>query len=209
MGIPPTPDLHLITIEEPQAASILKVKTKQISFPLSVENKALIEAMKEKLYELAGVGLAAPQVREHKRIIAVHISKEAAAVRNEAQPYPMHILINPSYEPYEKTKTISDFEACFSVSSKAGKVPRFHTILLKYQDESGMAHKEIATGFYARVLQHEIDHLDGTLITDRLTANCVQGTLPEMMALRRNELSPEKRTLYDEIVERQKQLKQT
>lgn len=209
MSIISTPDLQLITIEEPQAASILKVKTAQISFPLSQENKALIQAMKDKLYELAGVGLAAPQVREHKRIIAVHISTEAAAVRNDAQTYPMRILINPSYEPYEESKTLYDFEACFSVSSKAGKVPRFHTILLTYQDEVGAQHNEVASGFYARVLQHEIDHLDGTLITDRLTANCVQGTLSEMMALRRSELSPEKRKLYDEIVERQKQLKQT
>ena len=77
---------------------------------------------------------------------------------------------------------------------------RFSQIKLSYYDESGKHHQTIAEGFYARSLQHEIDHLNGVLIIDRLTPDCIQGTVQEMMALRRTELPEEKRALFDSIM---------
>lgn len=109
-------------------------------------------------------------------------------------------MINPTYEPIIKEGTYTDYESCYSVSDKAGKVPRYKSIKISYYDESGRYHQQIEHGFYARVLQHEIDHLQGLLITDRLTSDCVQGTIKEIMALRRSELSEEKRGVFDEII---------
>src|SRR6185437_5659414 len=120
------------------------------------------------------------------RIIAIYIPEEARLLRDSVENnYPMHILINPTYEPVIHTEIIHDFEGCYSVSSKAGKVPRYKVIKISYQDESGQVHEQIEHDFYARVLQHEIDHLNGILIVDRLTPDCVQGTMEEMMTLRR------------------------
>ncbi len=112
----------------------------------------------------------------------------------------MHIMINPSYQGIEQEGVIHDFEGCYSVSSKAGKVPRYNQIALHYQDENGRAHSSTERGFYARVLQHEIDHLNGTLIIDRLTPDCVQGSVQEMMALRRKELSDEQKAAFDLVI---------
>ncbi len=95
-----------------------------------------------------------------------------------------------------------DFESCYSVDSKAGKVPRYNQIKVSYYDESGKHYTQIESGFYAESLQHEIDHLNGILIIDRLKPDCIQGTIKEMMTLRRAELSPEKRELFDQVMAR-------
>ncbi|KGP63214.1 peptide deformylase [Legionella norrlandica] len=192
--------LEIITIEKAENRQMLKKPAKNIKFPLNQKDKELIEAMKEKLYALGGVGLAAPQVNSEKQIIAIYIPEEAQLIRDNAKIYPMHILINPSYEPLSGAKIVNDFEGCYSVSNKAGKVPRYDSIQLKYYDEEGQYHQQIEYGFYARVLQHEIDHLNGILIIDRLTPDCVQGTIEEMMSIRRTELSKDKRKLFDHIM---------
>jgi len=131
--------------------------------------------------------------------MVLYIPKEAALLREHVIPYPMHVMLNPSYEVVDPTLQY-DFEACYSVSSKAGKVPRFSQIRISYYDESGKHYQTTEHGFYARTLQHEIDHLNGVLFTDRLTPDCVQGTIPEMMTLRRAELSEEKRALFDSMM---------
>lgn len=197
----PSPALtfNIVTIEK-EPHSLLKDAAKPVTFPLSEDNQALIEAMKIKLLTLGGVGLAAPQVNQAKCIIVIYIPEEASLIRDKASPYPMHALINPTYEPITSHDVSYDFEGCYSVTSKAGKVPRFNQIKLQYQDEEGQMHQQIESGFYARVLQHEIDHLNGILIIDRLTSDCIQGSTEEMMALRRKELSDEKKALYDQLM---------
>lgn len=194
--------LEIITIEQPASANILQKPAKAITFPLNNEDVALIKAMEEKLYQLGGVGLAAPQVNHHKQIIAIYIPEDAALLRDNVQTYPMHILINPSYQGIEQAGMTQDFEGCYSVSSKAGKVPRYNQIRVHFYDENGQQHHSIESGFYARVLQHEIDHLQGTLITDRLTPDCIQGNIDEMMALRRSELSEKQKVLFDELMKK-------
>ncbi|MCC5016289.1 peptide deformylase [Legionella sp. 31fI33] len=192
--------LEIVTVEEVAHNQVLRKPAKPVSFPLSASDLQLIAAMKGKLYDLGGVGLAAPQVNRAKQIIAIYIPEEAALLRNNVSPYPMHIMINPSYQGVEEKGFIHDFEGCYSVSSKAGKVPRYSQITLHYQDENGQAHSSTESGFYARVLQHEIDHLNGTLIIDRLTPDCVQGSVQEMMALRRKELSDEQKAAFDLVI---------
>lgn len=192
--------LDIITIEQGQYTEMLKTPAKKVEFPLGVNDKALIAAMKSKLYDLGGVGLAAPQVNHSKQIIAIYIPEEAGLLRDNVIEYPMHTMLNPSYQPILEEGDYSDFEGCYSVSSKAGKVTRYQSIRINYYDESGTEHQINAHGFYARVLQHEIDHLQGVLITDRLSSECVQGTVEEMMALRREGLSEEKKAIFDKVM---------
>lgn len=192
--------LNIVTVEEPEYKKVLQTPAAIVSFPLSIEDHSLIQAMKEKLYVLEGVGLAAPQVNVAKQIIVIYIPENAALLRDNVMSYPMHVMINPSYKAVEHSAVQLDMEACYSVSSKAGKVPRYQEILLHYFDEAGKEHQQLEKGFYARVLQHEIDHLNGLLIIDRLTPDCVQGSLAEMRELRRSELSEEKRVLFDALM---------
>lgn len=193
--------LNIVTIEQPEYRQVLTKAAEKVLFPLSKEDKELIASMKIKLNDLGGVGLAAPQVNSSRQIIAIYIPEDARLLRDEVEKsYSMHVLINPAYQPLEKSEIHPDFEACYSVANKAGKVPRFKGVKLSYYDEAGQFHEQIERGFYARVLQHEIDHINGVLIIDRLTPDCVQGTMKEMMALRRAELPEDKRVLFDKLM---------
>lgn len=195
--------MTIVTVEQPEYSKVLTSKAEKVKFPLQPSDKELIASMKTKMVELGGVGLAAPQVNHSKQIITIYIPEEARLLRdNVASTYPVHVMINPSYEPIESEGKQTDYEGCYSVSSKAGKVPRYQTIKVHYVDEQGKEHQQIETGFYARVLQHEIDHLNGVLISDRLTPDCIQGTVEEMMVMRRNELSKEKQILFDKIMQK-------
>lgn len=190
----------IVTIEQKEFTKVLKTPAKSVDFPLSAHTKRVIETMKTKLADLGGVGLAAPQINQGLQIIAIFIPESAALLRENVTPYPMHIMINPSYEIINNSAMVEDYEACYSVSSKAGKVARAMQIKLRYMDENGQTQESTEQGFYARVIQHEVDHLQGLLITDRLGPNSIQGSLEEMMALRRKELPPEKRALYDALM---------
>ena len=196
--------LNIVNMKQPEYLHVLTTKAQLVQFPLSKEDHHLIEEMKNKLHELGGVGLAAPQVNEAKKILAIYIPEDAALLRDHVVPYSMHVMINPTYEATPSSPITYDFEACYSVPHKAGKVPRFQEIKLSYFDESGHKHQQIERGFYARVIQHEIDHLNGILIVDKLTPDCVQGSMEEMMALRRSELSEEKQILFDQLVEKKR-----
>ncbi len=203
-----TMGLNIVTVEESEYKKVLKTPAGSVAFPLSSEDLALIQAMKDKLYTLEGVGLAAPQVNVAKQIIVVYIPENAALLREHVTPYLMHVMINPSYKPFEHSATYYDFEGCYSVASKAGKVPRFQEIILSYFDEQGEEHQQVEKDFYARVLQHEIDHLNGLLIIDRLTSDCIQGSPVEMAKLRRSELSEEKRALFDALMAKKFKIKE-
>lgn len=201
--------LTIVPIEQQpkDVVSVLKVRALEVNFPLSNDDKEIIEQMKIMLFDLQGVGLAAPQVGIGKRIILVYIPETAALLRENVRIYPMHVLINPEYQVLDEHDKKSDFEGCYSVKSVYGKVPRYDKINLTYQDEDGNKIEKIVEGFYARVLQHEIDHVNGLLITDRLTPDCLQGTFEEMLAIRRSELSEEKQKVFDDLVKKKGMIK--
>lgn len=199
--------LKIVTIEQNEHHHMLTTPASLVSFPLSEDDCRLINEMKDKLYGLEGVGLAAPQVNVSKQIVVIYIPENAALLREQVTPYPMHVLINPSYKPVEGSILTDDFEGCYSVTNRAGKVPRYQEIELTYFDEQGQLHSQLESGFYARVIQHEIDHLNGVLIVDRLTSDCVQGSPIEMAQLRRAELSEEQRTLFDSLMQKKQDKK--
>lgn len=194
--------LSIITIEKEtdKANSVLTKPTSEVQFPLSEEDKKLISEMKQLLYKLEGVGLAAPQVGAGRKIALIYIPESASLLREDVRAYPMHTIINPEYSPVDPENRRHDFEGCYSVSNVYGKVPRFSAIKVKYQNEDGKIIIQIVDSFYARVLQHEIDHLNGLLITDRLTPDCLQGPPAKMLKYRREELPKEKQEYFDKLI---------
>jgi len=142
----------------------------------SPEIKVFIEDMKLTLAEssegnIIGVGLAAIQVANPIRILLaiVDFVGPEQAVTSKSKP---KVFINPEIEFIDYTKPIDD-EMCLSVPDKHADVARYNKVKLTYLDEKGKKHKVKLQGLAARVIQHEIDHLDGVLFIDR----AIKGTI--------------------------------
>ncbi len=194
--------LEIVTIEHSENTEVLTHIALPVPFPLSPEDQNLIREMKDMLMKIKGVGLAAPQVGVNKQILVFAISEDAKALRNHAnEVVPATVLINPSYAPIENTEMTYDWEACFSVVEKTGKVPRYHSIFLTAQTPEGEFIRKEVSGFTARVLQHEIDHLQGVLIIDRLTPDCLQGHPKDMMSLRFKDFNPKQLEIMKKMIE--------
>ena len=148
---------------------------KQIAAPVDLNTeysiiKQLISDMKTTLnHECARVGLAAPQVFVSKRVILFRIPKKLHAryATESQQEIPLTALINPTIRPLSSSK-VNGYEACISIPSLVGVVPRYREIEYTYQDLKGNYHTLYAHGFHARVIQHEYDHLDGILYPEKI-----------------------------------------
>jgi len=140
----------------------------------SPQVQGLIEFMRDTMRDAPGVGLAAPQVGVGVRLVVIEdrpeyqagISAEELALR-ERQPVDFHVLINPTLV-VEDPAPAEFHEGCLSVSGFAALVPRAHGVRVEALDENGAPVSISAQGWYARILQHEVDHLDGTLYIDRM-----------------------------------------
>lgn len=140
----------------------------------SPEVKALIERMRDTMRDTPGVGLAAPQVGVGLRLVVVEdraeyqagLSAEELATR-ERKPVPFHVLINPKLV-VEDPAPAEFFEGCLSASGYAALVRRARGVRVEALDENGKPISISARGWYARILQHEVDHLEGTLYLDRM-----------------------------------------
>jgi len=116
----------------------------------------LLDDMAESLYHYAGVGLAAPQIGISKRIIVIDTGESGLLE-----------LVNPEIVAASGEEV--DVEGCLSIPNTYGEVPRATNVTVTAQDRSGNEFELEAEGLLARVLQHEIDHLDGILFIDRAT----------------------------------------
>jgi peptide deformylase len=126
---------------------------------LAQEAEAMIETMTRE----RGIGLAAPQVGLKKKLIVVLQMKDPED--NKAEPL---ALVNP--EIIERSKETWEFEeGCLSIPGVSAKVTRPVEATVRYQDVDGKQHEVRASGMFARVLQHEIDHLHGRLCVDYLS----------------------------------------
>ena len=155
---------------------------RQRARPLSVgeiqsrEIQKLIESMRACMHEVPGVGLAAPQLGLALQLAVIEDREEyhkdvseALLQERERRPVPFHAVINPAIEEMGDEKA-EFFEGCLSLSGFTALVPRARAVRVSCLDERG-EHKIIeASGWYARILQHEIDHLNGTLYIDRMRA---------------------------------------
>jgi len=128
------------------------------------ELERLIRDMTETLRDAAGVGLAAPQVHVSVRVILLDLPTEST---EEGKVEAGTILINPDFTPLGETQD-KDWEACLSIPGLRGLVPRYRRIAWQGLDQRGRPIAGEAEGFHARVLQHEIDHLNGALYIDRM-----------------------------------------
>ena len=128
----------------------------------------LMQALTDTLASTEGVGIAAPQISESKRVIIV------ASRPNTRYPHapqmPPTLMFNPEFEPLGKARQIA-FEGCLSVPSLRAQVPRYTKILAQYLDEQGIAQQVILTDFVARIFQHEVDHLNGIVYLDRVESS--------------------------------------
>lgn len=141
---------------------------------LSPNTQELIAHMKETMRHAPGVGLAAPQVgvsvqlgviedREeyHKKLTSAQLSER------KRRAVPFHVIINPRIVS-SRPDAYEFFEGCLSVAGFSAIVPRAQTVTVEYLNESAEPQSVEATGWYARILQHEIDHLHGALYLDRM-----------------------------------------
>ncbi|MEJ2142475.1 MAG: peptide deformylase [Gammaproteobacteria bacterium] len=129
------------------------------------ELDALIEDMYDTMQALDGAGLAAPQIGVCKRVVIFGV--DANPRYPQVEPVPRTVLINPSIEIISGDKE-SGWEGCLSVPGMRGLVPRFTKIRYSGCDQSGNPIEREATDFHARVVQHEVDHLDGILYPQRI-----------------------------------------
>jgi peptide deformylase len=134
----------------------------------------LIAAMKETMRRAPGVGLAAPQVGLGLRLAVIEDmpgddeegTREDRAER-EREAVPFHVIVNPVLVR-EDDAEVRHFEGCLSFEGFVAVVSRAHRVRVECLDERGTPRTIHASGWYARILQHEIDHLDGTLYVDRM-----------------------------------------
>ncbi len=126
----------------------------------------LIDNMKETMYASDGIGIAAPQVGVNARLIFIDVDilkDDFPELKGKRL-----VLINPELTIDEESATVTREEGCLSVPGIHENVTRHSKIHLKWADENWEEHDEDFEGYLARVIQHEYDHLDGTLFTDRI-----------------------------------------
>lgn len=140
--------LKIRTDEDP----ILRKKSREVD-TFDDNLKQLIDDMYETMYDAEGVGLAAVQIGKLKRMLVIDDYEGSKLV-----------MINP--KRIEESGDVEALEGCLSVPERVGKVKRFETVKVEYQTADGEETEIEAEGFLARIIQHEMDHLDGILYTD-------------------------------------------
>ncbi len=138
---------------------VLRKKTTRIT-EFNDELKALVHDMAETMYDAPGVGLAAPQVGRSIRLVIMDLS-------DKDEPRQLLVLANPEISEGEGTE-LAD-EGCLSLPELTAKVTRFTHIKVKGQNIDGEPIEFEAEDWFARVVQHEVDHIEGTLFLDKIS----------------------------------------
>ena len=157
----------MLNIEIWEKNTILRTVSKEITKDNFKKNLKLWKEMLKyiKNPENWWVGLAAPQVWHNKRLIVVSLLKDW-----EDETYPTIIMINPEILTHSDSKQISE-EWCLSLPEETWKVPRFSEIKIKFYDEKFKENVMKLDWLRSCIVQHEIDHLDWILFTDRIEEN--------------------------------------
>jgi peptide deformylase len=149
--------LKIITVPDP----ILRKKAHKV-IDFGKEFQLLVADMIETLRDAPGVGLAAPQVAILQRLIVVEYGDD----EDESVPKKLFVVANPEIIQTSDT-VVEGLEGCLSIPDLVGNVDRFDKIMVKGLNRHGKPIKIKAEDWLARIFQHEIDHLDGVLYTDR------------------------------------------
>lgn len=177
--------LKIVQAGEP----VLRRKAQPLSHEeiLSPAVQQMIHLMRQTMYDAPGVGLAAPQVGLSMQLAVIEdradylkdIPKEKLEER-EREPVPFEVIINPVIV-WQGGRDVDFFEGCLSLAGYAALVPRASQVRVECRNERGEPVVIEASGWHARILQHEIDHLHGVLYFDRMHAR----TLTTMQNLTR------------------------
>lgn len=151
------PAREIITVPHPT----LRKKASPVT-DFGAETQQLIDDMIATLHEESGAGLAAPQVDVSQQIILVEFGSE----EDEDIPPILYVAVNPKITRFSKELVVGA-EGCLSIPNLMGEVERAQEIVVEGQDRHGKPLKMKLRGWVARIFQHEIDHLDGILYTDR------------------------------------------
>jgi len=155
---------------------VLKTKAKNLAADLpAADLQQLIADMFETMYYAHGVGLAAPQIGKGVRLFVmdsgpmVEVDEEDREEGEELEPPVKRAFINPVMVS-ETGEEWGFEEGCLSIPGVRELVSRHADIVLRYEDENRQVHEEAFSGMAARIIQHEYDHLEGVLFTDKLSA---------------------------------------
>jgi peptide deformylase len=140
---------------------VLRRKARMVT-DFGAELQTLIDDMVDTMRDAPGVGLAAPQIDISMRVIVVEYGSEED---EDALPK-LYIVVNPEIVRPSQV-TITSTEACLSIPGFAGDVERYESVTVKGQSRRGQPIKIKAKGWLARIFQHEVDHVNGILFTDR------------------------------------------
>jgi peptide deformylase len=141
---------------------------RQVAAPVQrfdAELTALVADMTETMHALNGAGLAAPQIGVSLRVVIFEITSNPRYP--DVPPIPFTVLVNPELTPLGDEQE-EGWEGCLSVPGLRGLVPRFSRLRYRGYDVEGTAIDRTVAGFHARVVQHEVDHLDGILYPQRM-----------------------------------------
>lgn len=144
-------------------AKLLEPSQEVTSF--GAELDALVADMIDTMKAMDGAGLAAPQIGVPLRVVIFGV--ERSPRYPHAEPVPFTVLVNPMITPLSSDRE-DGWEGCLSVPGMRGLVPRYRSISYRGFDQQGAPIEREASGFHARVVQHECDHLDGILYPMRI-----------------------------------------
>jgi peptide deformylase len=161
--------------QQARALSPEEIKDKEI--------QKLIEHMRETMRGAPGVGLAAPQIGVSLQLAVIEdrkqyhkeISAQQLALR-ERRAVPFHVIINPRIRSTEGDQAVEFFEGCLSLPGYFALVPRSRSVTVECLDHRGHSKTIQASGWHARILQHEIDHLHGNMYIDRMHSRSLSST---------------------------------
>lgn len=145
-------------------ARLLQVSQPVRDIPSPELNQLLID-MRDTMRALDGAGIAAPQIGVLQRVVIFGLTHNPRYP--DAEPVPQTVLVNPQIELIGEEME-DGWEGCLSVPGMRGLVPRFTRLRYTGFDENANAIDRTVTGFHARVVQHEVDHLDGVLYPTRI-----------------------------------------
>ena len=155
---------------------VLRQKARPLSKDeiLDPSTQELIESMRETMHDAPGVGLAAPQVGYSLQLVVIEDQAEfiqklppEQVAERERRPVSFHVLINPKLTLLG-SEPVGFFEGCLSLAGFTAVVPRARQVRVEGLNERAEPVIVNATGWYARILQHELDHLGGVLYVDRM-----------------------------------------
>jgi peptide deformylase len=155
--MPPMEPLPILIYPDP----VLKARTRRVLPPDRADIAAILPRMFETMYQAPGIGLAAPQIGWRLRFFIVDLMPDE-------KPAPL-TLINPEILARSEDRATRE-EGCLSLPNQYADVTRPARVRVRYEDMAGIHHEIDADGLLATCLQHELDHLDGVLFTDHLSA---------------------------------------